>query len=113
MGALSGSRFEKDEDATWEQGDWNGAPNAANTYADAATGGGTPPPGDNRFNTNDIVAALAGNRFEAVSVLAALAGGGGTFGPDAELNDIPEPSTVILFVLGLIGLVGCGWRRRA
>ena len=39
-----------------------------------------------------------------------LAGGGGTFGPDVQLNYVPEPSTVILFALGLIGVVGCGWR---
>ena len=41
-----------------------------------------------------------------------LAGGGGTFGPDVQLNYIPEPSTVILFALGLIGLVGVSRRRR-
>lgn len=212
VGALAGNLFEMDADATWGQGDWNGAPNDANTYADAETGGGTPPPGDNRFNTNDIVAALAGGTFETGSVLAALkdprnssdpgtnqvvvrydaadgnvrvdasqpitsislesasgiftgsaatnlggpfdvdtdvkvfkavfggdftqvdfgpvagaglgkdlllndltasgslAGGGGTFGPDVQLNYVPEPSTFILFALGLIGFVGCGWR---
>ncbi len=28
------------------------------------------------------------------------------------LTPVPEPSTVALFVIGTIGLAGCGWRRR-
>lgn len=70
--ALAGNLFETNNEATWEQGDWNGAPNQANTYASLETGGGTPPAGDNRFNTDDVVAALAGLTFETGSVLAAL-----------------------------------------
>ena len=64
---LSGNKFEKDEDATWAEGDWNGAPDAGFLY------GGDPPPGDNRFTTLDIVAALGSGNYETGEIqLAAV-----------------------------------------
>ena len=66
VAVLAGNKFEKDEDATWAEGDWDGAPNDANTYA---TG---PPAGDGRFGTTDVVAALAANWFESGPIAAAL-----------------------------------------
>ena len=41
-----------------------------------------------------------------------LAGGGGTFGPEVQLNYIPEPSTIMLLGLGLLGLFVCGRHQR-
>ena len=40
-----------------------------------------------------------------------LAGGGGTFGPDVQLNYIPEPSTIVLLALGLAGFAAYPRRR--
>ena len=108
--ALAGNKFETGNPATWQEGDWNAAPDPAFTYASADTGGGTPPQGNGVFDTSDIVAALAGGNFEKGTVLVAALAAGGTYGPDVQLNYVPEPSTVILFALGLVGLVGCGWR---
>ena len=49
------------------------------------------------------------NDLSASGSLAA----GGTYGPDVQLNYIiPEPSTVLLLVLGVLGLLHCGQRRR-
>ena len=39
-----------------------------------------------------------------------LAGGGGTFGPDVQLNYIPEPSAFVLLGLGVCGLLGVARR---
>ena len=50
---LAANKFERDFDATWSEGDRNGAPNSAFLYP------GPPPPGDGVFNTSDIVTALA------------------------------------------------------
>ena len=62
VAVLAANKFEKDVDATWAEGDWNAAPNDANTYA---TG---PPAGDGRFGTLDIVATLAATGLNRVQL---------------------------------------------
>ena len=36
---------------------------------------------------------------------------GGTFGEDVELKYIPEPSTILMLLSGLAGIVSCGLRK--
>ena len=64
VAVLGAGLFESGQAATWEQGDWNGAPNPANRYP------GPPPAGDGLFTTGDIVAALGGGNFEEGQVTA-------------------------------------------
>jgi hypothetical protein len=83
------------EAATWGEGDWDGAPGGSAEDK-------IPPPGDGQFNQLDIIVALrAGTYLQgsycAVSGATALA--------------IPEPSTLLLLALGLIGMF-VGWRRK-
>ena len=53
-------------DATWGEGDWNGAPGG---------GQGVPPEGDGVFDSLDVVAALAGDKY-LTGPYAAIAAGG-------------------------------------
>lgn len=90
------------ETATWGQGDWNGAPGGHR---------GDPPPGDGRFDQLDIVAALAPGHY-LIGPYAAIGAGGGALSP-ADSIHVPEPSAVVLAILGLVGvLVGWGWAHR-
>ena len=91
---LSANKFEQDVDATWAEGDWNGAPDDAFRY------GGDPPPGDGRFTTLDIVAALAGNTFETGEITALREHG---TGDGQVIADVPEPSSIVLLVFGTLG----------
>ena len=50
--------------------------------------------------------------LDDLTASGSLAGGGGTFGPDVQLNYIPEPSTMVLLSLGFVGLVVCARRKR-
>jgi hypothetical protein len=86
--------------ATWGEGDWNGAPGGTV---------GAPPPGDNRFDQLDIVAALSNNLYLAGPYAAAP---GGVAAAADQVSLVPEPSSVVLTCLGLVALVGCAWRRR-
>ena len=42
--------------------------------------------------------------LDDLTASGSLAGGGGTFGPDVQLNYIPEPSSLVLLALGLVSL---------
>jgi hypothetical protein len=69
-----GGKYLLDQDASWSEGDWNGAPGGSVADQD-------PPPGDGRFNQMDIIAALGSNLYLQGSYcddagLAALAGPG-------------------------------------
>ena len=65
----------------------------------------------NQFSEVDFGAVGAANLakgflLDDLTASGSLAGGGGTFGPDVQLNYVPEPSTFILFTLALVGLTG-------
>ena len=53
--------------------------------------------GDGRFNTGDLVFALADGGYEQ--------------GPVAAVAAVPEPTSLVLTLIGLIGLYAA-WRRR-
>ena len=63
--AFQSGKYEKDADATWEDGDWNG---------------------DGRFNSSDFVMAFAAG--------------------------VPEPESIIPFLLGLLAVTRCLRQRR-
>ena len=100
ISVLGAGTFEEDKPATWEQGDWNAAPDAAFTYS---TG---PPPGDGRFNTADIIAALGQGWFESGPLQPPAATAAATLSAN-----VPEPSAILLLGLGILGLITC--RRRS
>lgn len=110
--------------ATWGEGDWNAAPGGTV---------GNPPPGDQRFDQLDIIAALAPGHYLA-GPYAAVAPNGRTgdgqtslaydatagnlsvdapagieltsINIDSDLIYIPEPSACVLLAVGLLMLVG-------
>jgi hypothetical protein len=65
-----GGKYLTGQAATWGQGDWNGAPGGQP---------GSPPPGDNRFDQLDIIAALGANTY-LKGPYAALANANGVRG---------------------------------
>ena len=108
--------------ATWGDGDWNGAPGGRP---------GNPPPGDGLFNQLDIISALTAGKYLTgpyaalagpgsrgdsqtsiihdantgdFTVVGSLAGGGALGNVDLIYVPVPEPSTMLLAVLGLLGL---------
>jgi hypothetical protein len=85
------------QQATWGEGDWNGAPGGSP---------GNPPPGDGLFNQQDIIAALAADTYLKGPYDAALSGPTGT-------SAVPEPSTMVLLGLGLAGCLLSQRRRRS
>ena len=96
---LGAGKFETGQPATFEEGDFDG---------------------DGVFATSDIVAMLGEGKFETGPYRALqdpLTGSNEVVvsynAADVQLKYVPEPSTVILFALGLIGVVGCNRYRWA
>ena len=84
--SLDTPTYEKGLPATWQEGDWNGAP-------DLLTRNG-PPPGDGVFDSKDIIAALAADLYES-----------GPYAANAHrVLDVPEPPRLFLAVLLLFVL---------
>jgi hypothetical protein len=91
--------------ATWGGGDWNGAPGGSP---------GSPPVGDGLFNQQDIVAALQ-NSLYLSGPYAALGTGGHSGDGQTSIGDlvyVPEPTSIALLWLGLLGLAGRRTSRR-
>jgi hypothetical protein len=90
--------------ATWGEGDWDGGPGGSQ---------GNPPIGNGQFDQMDIVAALTAGKY--------LTGPYGALGPggelpalgDVDLMSVPEPSAAVLLLLGAIGRLTVGRRRRS
>jgi hypothetical protein len=77
-------KYETGQPATWGEGDWDGAPGGEP---------GIPPIGDGVFDFNDAFAALASGKYETGPYAAS---GGVT-------TSVPEPSTLVLAVLAMVG----------
>jgi hypothetical protein len=78
--------------ATWGEGDWNGAPGGTP---------GSPPQGNGTFDQLDIIAALAPGHY--LTGPYAAAGGAGDAG-EGQLASIPEPATLLLLAVGVLGI---------
>ena len=73
--------YETGQPAGWEDGDWNG---------------------DTVFGSGDMVSAFVGGGYE----LGLKPGG-----PNLAISAVPEPSSVLLALLGVLSLVGLAHRR--
>ena len=71
-------KYEKDENASWGDGDWNG---------------------DVAFGSGDMVAAFVAGGYEQ------------GLRPAAAVSAVPEPGSIVLALLGAVGLVGLARRR--
>jgi hypothetical protein len=74
-------KYEKGVAAGWEDGDWNG---------------------DTFFGSSDMVAAFVAGGYEK-----GLKEGG----PNAAVSAVPEPSAIVLALIGLLSLMGRGRRE--
>jgi hypothetical protein len=111
------NKYLSGQPATWGEGDWDGAPGGSP---------GNPPVGDQLFNQIDIIAALnagkyltgpynavgPGGRPGAEPLVGSPAGGSDLGGLELAYVPIPEPSSVLLLIVGLTVCLG-GARCRA
>ena len=91
--ALRGGKYLSGEPATWEQGDWNGAP-----------GGrvGAPPVGNGVFDQQDLIAAFQTSLYQT-----------GSYASGAPLvAAVPEPSTISSVLFGAVCLGLCVHGRK-
>ena len=93
---LGAGKFEQDTDATFSEGDVDGAPNA-----DFPFSRGVGPPGNGRFDTDDIIAILASGLYEQ-GIYASVESAGPL--ESTALHDVPEPATLLQLVLGALSL---------
>ena len=91
-------KYETGQPATWGEGDWNGAP-----QLDLTTG---PPAGDGLFDSGDVVAVLATGLYETGPYAASLSVAA------ESTNTVPEPSTVLMLVIGSLLLLTAAQRQR-
>lgn len=68
------------------------------------------------FSASDFTLAFAINAGPSLaysySLLTDLSPGSFIFADDPETGFVPEPGTFMLFSIGIIGMIGYGWRRR-
>ena len=74
-------KYEKQEAAGWEDGDWNG---------------------DTFFSSGDMVAAFVGGGYEK---------GIKEGGPNAAVSAVPEPGSLVLVLIGILAVCGSSRRR--
>jgi hypothetical protein len=93
---LQANKYMTGEAATWGQGDWNGAPGGEP---------GSPPAGDGVFDQLDVIAALGTGLYLA-----------GPYAATATWTvpvAVPEPSAILLLLVGFASLVWVRkWLRR-
>jgi hypothetical protein len=92
---LTAGKYLTRQQATWGEGDWDGAPGGSP---------GSPPAGDGFFNQLDIVAALSAGVYLTGPYFQALAGPGGQSVVDPIY--VPEPMSVVLLATGLLCILG-------
>ena len=96
------------QNATWGEGDWNGAPGGEP---------GNPPAGDGRFDQLDVIAALS-NGFYLTGPYGAIQSNGQTGNGETSIGyvPVPEPSALVLALLAVAAVSGHTWavqRRRS
>jgi hypothetical protein len=69
------------------------------------------------FSKTYDAASLTGHLGESLRIRVGWGGAGGSTGDQSHLDvvtldAVPEPSTLVLAVLGLLSLAWYGWRRR-
>ena len=78
---FGGGKYVSGLDATWGEGDWNGAP---------AGSPGHPPKGDSRFNQLDVIAAFSGELYLSGPYAAIRSGGTQS---DGQTSIVYNPAT--------------------
>ena len=98
---LGAGTYETGRATDWSGGDFDGAPNEAFRY------GGNPPPGNGFSDSGDVIAVLAAGWFEQGQVSSGKFEGLYQAAKDGtvELNDVPEPSSIMLLVCAILALV--------
>jgi hypothetical protein len=86
---LQAAKYTTGEPATWGEGDWDGAPGGEP---------GSPPLGNGVFDQLDVVSALATGLYMTGPYIE-------TDGADTLPAPVPEPSTVVLSAMALVGLL--------
>jgi hypothetical protein len=88
---LARGKYETDQPATWGEGDWDGAPGGSP---------GNPPTGSGQFDFDDIFASLVTGNYET-----------GPYAAGGSVSSVPEASTVVLVIAGLLAAVGMRKKR--